>query len=42
VDRRDLVMPDNIKVIGEYPVTVKLHNDVTAQVTLEIKAAEAA
>ncbi len=42
VDRRDLVMPENIKVIGEYPVTVKLHNDVAAKVTLEIKAAEAA
>lgn len=39
IDRRDLVVPDNIKSVGEYPVTVKLHSDVTAKVTLEVKAA---
>ena len=42
VDRRDVVMPENIKQVGEYAVVVKLHSDVTAKVTLEIKAAEAA
>jgi len=34
-------MPDAIKQVGEYPITVKLHSDVAAKVTLEIKAAEA-
>lgn len=39
LDRRDIVLADNIKTIGEYPVTVKLHSDVAAKLTLEIKAA---
>jgi len=38
VDRRDLVVPDNIKTLGEYPVTVKLHSDVVAKVTLVVAA----
>jgi large subunit ribosomal protein L9 len=42
VDRRDITMPDSIKALGEYPVTVKLHSDVQAKVTLEVKAADAA
>lgn len=40
VDRRDIVLPDNIRTVGEYPVTIKLHHDVTAKVTLEVTAAE--
>lgn len=40
VDRRDIVLPESMKSTGEYPVTVKLHNDVAAKVTLEIAAAE--
>lgn len=40
VDRRDIVMPDNIRTVGEYPVTIKLHHDVTAKVTLAVTAAE--
>ncbi len=41
VDRRDLVMPDVIKTVGEYAITVKLHSDVTAKVVVEVKALEA-
>jgi len=40
VDRRDIVLPDNIRTVGEYPVTIKLHHDVTAKVTLTVTAAE--
>jgi large subunit ribosomal protein L9 len=38
VDRRDIVMPDNIKAVGEYAVTVKLHSDVAAKLTLTVIA----
>jgi large subunit ribosomal protein L9 len=40
VDRRDIVLPDNIRTTGEYAVTVKLHNDVTAKLVLDVQAAE--
>jgi len=38
VDRRDILLPDNVRSTGEYAVTIKLHHDVTAKVTLEVKA----
>jgi large subunit ribosomal protein L9 len=40
VDKRDIGAPDQIKQVGEYPIVVKLHGDVTAKVTLDVKAAE--
>ena len=40
IDRRDIGVPDNIRTTGEYAVTVKLHHDVVAKLTLEVTAAE--
>ena len=40
IDRRDIVVPDNIRTLGEYAVTIKLHHDVVAKLTLEVAAAE--
>jgi len=40
VDRRDITVPDNIKTVGDYAVTVKLHSDVGAKITLSVTAAE--
>ncbi len=40
IDRRDIGLPENIRAIGEYAVTIKLHHDVVAKVTLEVTAAE--
>ena len=41
LDRRDIVVPEGIKTVGEYTVTVQLHAEVAAKVTLEVKAADA-
>jgi large subunit ribosomal protein L9 len=32
LDKRQVQLPDPIKVLGEYPVTIKIHRDVTATV----------
>lgn len=40
IDRRDIGLPDNIRSIGEYAVTIKLHHDVVAKVTLDVTAAQ--
>ena len=40
IARRDIGVPDNIRTTGEYAVTVKLHHDVVAKLTLEVTAAE--
>lgn len=37
VDRRDITLPD-INKLGEYPVDVKLHSEVTATITLRVAA----
>lgn len=42
VDRRKIVLPDPLKTLGEHAVTVKLHRDVTATVTVKIVPAQAA
>jgi large subunit ribosomal protein L9 len=42
VDRRKIVLPDALKTIGEHPVTIKLHRDVTATVTVKVVPAQAA
>jgi large subunit ribosomal protein L9 len=37
VDKKDLVLPDSIKEIGEHTVTIKLGSGVDAQVKLVVK-----
>jgi large subunit ribosomal protein L9 len=37
VDKKDLVMPETIKVVGDYTVTVKLGSGVDAQLKLVVK-----
>ncbi len=39
IDRRKIILDEPIKRIGTYTVTVKLHQDVTASVTVEVKKA---
>ena len=36
LDRRKLTVPDHIKSLGEHSVTVKLHNDVQFDVTINV------
>jgi len=38
VDRRKVVLPEPIKALGEYKVTVKLRADVVAEVTVKVEA----
>ena len=39
VDRRHVVLPEHIKETGTFEVTVELFSDVTAVLTVEVKAA---
>ena len=39
VDRRHVVLPEHIKETGSFDVTVELFSDVTAVLTVEVKAA---
>ncbi len=36
VDKRKIVLKDNIKELGEYPVTLKLYPEVSAEITLKV------
>jgi large subunit ribosomal protein L9 len=36
IDKRKIQLADSIKVVGEYPVTLKLYRDVTATVQLVV------
>lgn len=38
IDRKTIVIKDAIKEVGTYKAMVKLHRDVTAEVTLEVVA----
>lgn len=38
VDKKKLVLPEPLKTLGEHQVAVKLHKDVTAQLTVKIVA----
>ena len=38
VDRRKLQLEGNIKDLGHYKIPVKLHRDVTAEITVNVKA----
>ena len=40
LDRRDMVVPDNIKALGEFAIIAKLHGDVSAKITLTIESAD--
>jgi large subunit ribosomal protein L9 len=40
VDKRKVVLPGHIKTTGKYEVTVRLHDEVSAVVTLEVVAAK--
>jgi len=36
IDRRKIILEDPLKQIGEFPVPVRLHRDVTATVTVSV------
>jgi large subunit ribosomal protein L9 len=36
VDRRKINLAEPIKQLGQFPVTIKLHHDVTAEVTVNV------
>jgi large subunit ribosomal protein L9 len=38
IDRRKIHMPDPFKALGEFKVPVKIHRDVTAEVTVKVVA----
>jgi large subunit ribosomal protein L9 len=40
IDRRKLQLRENIKALGEYPIAIKLHRDVTATITVNVVARE--
>ncbi len=37
IDKRQIQLPEAIKAIGEYPVTVKVFRDVTAQIKVHVE-----
>ena len=39
IDRRKVIIPQPIKSLGSYTVTVKLHSDVTASIDVDVVAA---
>jgi large subunit ribosomal protein L9 len=41
IDKRSVTLPQNIKSVGEYTAQVRLHEDVTASVKLQVVAAKA-
>ncbi|MGE3190703.1 MAG: 50S ribosomal protein L9, partial [Vicinamibacterales bacterium] len=42
IDRRKILLPDALKAIGDVQVPVKLHRDVTAQLTVQVVKEEIA
>jgi large subunit ribosomal protein L9 len=40
VDRRKIVLDEPLKALGDHKVPVKLHRDVTAELTVKVVAAE--
>jgi large subunit ribosomal protein L9 len=38
LDRRDVDIAEPVRQLGSYPVTVRLHKNVTATVTIEVRA----
>ncbi len=42
IDRKKIVLPESIKTLGEHKVDIKLHREVTAQVTVQVEKEEEA
>jgi large subunit ribosomal protein L9 len=40
IDRKKIQLEDNIKQTGEYKIPIRLHREVTAEITLQVKAEE--
>jgi len=40
IDKRQVQLKDPIKAIGEYPVTIKVFREVTAQITVHVEKEE--
>lgn len=38
VERRNILLDDQIKMVGEHPFRVRLHPDVTAELTITVKS----
>ena len=38
IDRRKIQLDDPIKQVGEYKIPVRLHRDVTTEITVNVKA----
>ena len=36
IDRRKIVLPEPIKTLGEFKVPLRLHRDVTAEITVHV------
>jgi len=36
LDKRKIELKDSIKALGEYPVTVKLHPEISAQIQVQV------
>ena len=37
IDKRQVQLPDPLKVLGEYPVTIKVFREVTAEIKVQIE-----
>ena len=40
IDRRRILLDDNIKALGDYNIDIKLHRDVTATIKVQVVARE--
>lgn len=38
IERKKIVLADNIKEVGTYPVTIQLHKEVSAEIEIELVA----
>ena len=38
IDRRKIVLPEPLKSVGEFPIAIKLHREVTAHVKVKVQA----
>jgi large subunit ribosomal protein L9 len=38
IDKRKIQMPDPLKALGEFKIPVKIHRDVTAEITVKVVA----
>jgi large subunit ribosomal protein L9 len=41
IDRRKIELSDPLRLVGDHSVTIRLHSDVSAKVSVQIKAEEA-